>query len=69
MTLPQPTTLTLGHSQFQRPKRKLRSGLSRINEILKASKIKVRPKPKPKRLRRRSRRRNRRSRRNMLVEV
>ena len=69
VTLPQPTTLTLGHSQFQRPKRKLRSGLSRINETLSASKIRVRPRPKLKRLRRRSRGRNRRSRRNMLVEA
>ena len=69
MTPLQPMTLTPGLSQFQHPKSKLRSGLSRINEILRASKTKVRPRPKPKRLRRRSRRRNRRSRRNMLVEV
>ena len=69
VTLLQPMTLTPGLSQFQHPKRKLRSGLSRINEILRASKTKVRPRPKPKRLRRRSRRSNRRSRRNMLVEV
>ena len=68
-TLPQPMMLTPGLSQFQHPKRKLSSGLSKTNEILRASRIKVKPRLKPKRLRRRSRRRNRRSRRNMPVEA